>query len=698
MKKRLFLILSVSLICCSFMFSQKSTLKANRVTALRCLKLAENCLMGKDYRNAYNQAVLGLTYDDSISDLSYVLAASEYNLGATRNKVILDLEEAFEKKDWNSSTNTQARILLADLYSDTNRYEESMQILDESPFIYSADAEFIRVKNYYRMGTDESWNEARLKINSSRRIYPDDKRFPVIFFVFENIRKNFSEVYKIDYEVPEIVYNIAAAYLQNVPDYVSNNIDIELLAANFGSEEVKTRLVKSIIAKSKNVTPLLVISGLETGVYSQEEAFNKFFDSIAGEIDVLTLEHFLSLITENDVREKITEYLTNFEGKIFVDENLDLQCEVSVSYKIGRPESFSYDYNNDGVLEYEAICDLGTPAAVFANNRSFEIFFEEFPFVSKLELFNDRILFSFAAGDFSYVPFLMKKNEIISTFNVDFFIPCMFSNPDLLISADLNKSANSVTIPVAEKENCKAVYQTFKGNVINVRFYENNQQYAYANFEDGVPFTRMVDVDFDGNYETIELYRSIEDSDLTHESKTYLRGNNNIDLVFGGIVSDIFLSKISIDSNLNSKFEFEEEYLPFNGKIVYWDNNDDGILDSKYIRHPQTDENKSEEVIFYDEKGNEIININLNNDIPVRMISNDREVIVYAGKLNDFYWISEEGDESLEKEVSALVKNKISQGVIEVYSVNEKRISVIRVENNYFCRIIPEDVNKYENN
>ena len=118
---------------------------------------------------------------------------------------------------------------------------------------------------------------------------------------------------------------------------------------------------------------------------------------------------------------------------------------------------------------------------------------------------------------------------------------------------------------------------------------------------------------------------------------------------------------------------------------------DDGILDSKYIRHPVLNGNKNEEIIFYDSTGNEIINININNDIPVKMISADHEIMIYAGKLNNLYWISDEGDAALEKEIYSIIKNKIPQGVIGIYSVGEKRVSVIRVENNYFCRLIPEN-------
>ena len=56
--------------------AQSSAGAANKNTALRCLKLAENCLVADDWQNALNQAELGLSYDDSISDLYYIKAAA----------------------------------------------------------------------------------------------------------------------------------------------------------------------------------------------------------------------------------------------------------------------------------------------------------------------------------------------------------------------------------------------------------------------------------------------------------------------------------------------------------------------------------------------------------------------------------------------------------------------------------------------
>ncbi len=114
-------------------------------------------MIGKDSQNALNQAELGLSYDDSISDLIYIKATAKINLGHSRNEVIKIIKEAFEKNNWISYSQTGARILYADLLSDSGYYKESLSVLDAKPLIFSADAEIIRIKNYYRIESIFYW-------------------------------------------------------------------------------------------------------------------------------------------------------------------------------------------------------------------------------------------------------------------------------------------------------------------------------------------------------------------------------------------------------------------------------------------------------------------------------------------------------------------------------------------------------------
>ena len=110
--KKYVLVLLLSFGIVSSAFSQASAAAANKNTALRCLKLAESCLVGKDWQNALNQAELGLSYDDSISDLYYIKAAAQLNLGGSKAEALRVLSAAFDFSNWVGYTKNGARIFL----------------------------------------------------------------------------------------------------------------------------------------------------------------------------------------------------------------------------------------------------------------------------------------------------------------------------------------------------------------------------------------------------------------------------------------------------------------------------------------------------------------------------------------------------------------------------------------------------------
>ena len=157
---------------------------ANRKTAVRCLKLAENYLSSRDFENAMVQAELGLSYDDTVSYLLYIKAAAKSGLGAPRAEVLPLAVKALTEGEWVDYNRDGARILYADLLCDTGEGAQAVAVLDANPFIYSSDAEFIRTKAYYRMLTPESIEKARSKVNAARKIYPADMRFPRLFFTY----------------------------------------------------------------------------------------------------------------------------------------------------------------------------------------------------------------------------------------------------------------------------------------------------------------------------------------------------------------------------------------------------------------------------------------------------------------------------------------------------------------------------------
>lgn len=697
MKKKLIFVL-----CFLFFFflsAQNSYETANKNTAIRCLKLAENCLLNGDFENALKQAELGLAYDNNVSDLFYVKAAAEINLNEKKSDVLEEIKKAFECDNWVNYKKNAARILYADLLCDTDDYELSMQILDEEPLIFSADAEFIRIKNLYRIGTENSIENARLKLNSAVRVYPADERFANLFFMFETALFKNAKILNKNYEIPQIVQVISNFYIPKLPDYEGKNPEIELFASFFASEQTKNRLVRAIDSKEQTVHPLMAVAGLQAGLYSQEQAFNLFFETVCDSVLLSDLEYFALQITEPQVETLFIEKLLNFNGTIFIDSDLDLQNEIEINYLSGRPVTIKCDLNNDDNIELYAECDFGSPYFVDFMQDSCKIYYENFPNVSKINFNkeNQNATFNFFADDFSFMPFSMKKNSVFEDFGLDFYVPDISKDEFILQYDEFYNKAISVEYPVSERENAKIVYTVSGGENISAVFLQGEKNYAFCNLSK-MPFSRFVDFDNDNYFETAEIYDRIGVAESAEEQaqNESLCDDDFILSVFGqnfikNAQNKIYLKKINIDRNANSFYEFSEEYLPYNGKICYWDNDDNGIIDCKYTRFAQKDgEPLKEESVFYDKDGNVVVIINFIDKIPIKMFEGETEVLINAGKNKNFYWLDNSQSAELEDKILNSVKTSILQGAVTVLELDNLRFSVIKAEENYFCKVLPE--------
>lgn len=702
MKKSIFaVIFSVFLFSLS---AQNSYQVANKNTAVRCLKLAENCLMSRDWNNALKQAELGLSYDDSISDLIYVKAAALMNMNSKKADVLGQINKAFELDNWVNNKKNGARILYADLLSDTGKYEDSMNLLDSQPFIFSADAEFIRIKNMYRMGTSQSIENARLKLNSAIRIYPSDSRFANLFFMFEMVLLQNYAVLGINYEIPDIVKTIANYYISKLPDYDGKNLELELLASFFASSDMQNRLVRAIDSKEQTVHPLLAVAGLQVGLYSEKKAVELFFETVENAFCLSDLEFLTLHLRDSEVSDFLMEKLLNYDGFVYVDGDFDLQNEVIIEYKTGRPLNINCDFDNDGNQDFYAKCDFGSPEIVQLQGENISVYYEEYPFVSKIILHdnsktdevqqNKQTVLNYFGKEFSFAPVELKENDVFGMLGLDFYVPVFtntqFSLPDF---DSLYKNAISVEYPVKERENAKVVYTVFQGKTISAVFLQNEKNYAFCNFSN-IPFGRAVDFDDDGVYETLEQYDLIlenPDANSLYEPEflTSIFGENFLHQMINEN-KKIYLQKISIDRNSNHFYEYAEEYLSDNGKISFWDNNDDGIIDSKHTRFPQkNDESLQEESVFYDKDGKMIVSIIFVDKTPIKMFESDKEVLINAGENKNFYWIEDVQPLQVENQILDSFKN-MKQGAVEIFESEGARFSIIKVEEDYFCKLLPE--------
>ena len=694
MKK--FVSLLITLLFAQMIFAETSADVANRATALRCLKIAESCLVSGDYKNAFNQSEMGLSYDDSISDLFYVKAAASLRLEKTKAEVVKILSDAFEKSNWVEYMETGARILYADLLSDRGDYQKSMEILNAEPFLYSADAEFIRIKNEYRTGTEDSIGRARNKINAARRIYASDLRFMQCFFYFEAAYKLYKISHNIEYKTPEIVQTIANAYMLHLPDYSGKNQELELMASFFAEGDAKNRLIRAIDAKNMSIQPLLAVAVLYHGLYTEQQALDLFFETSGNIISLNLLECMATLIKSEEAKYQLAERLTNIECTLLIDEDFDLQNELVVIYKNGRPDTFTYTKHNDGIIDIQASCDLGSVDTLSLNDRV-QVSYYAYPEVR--DIYGDKgtekeIYFEFLRKAFDYSVLEMQKHPLMEPAGVDFYIPRINKDYKFPELEDVRKVCSRMKFYISERDSGYVVYNMFEGQPVEAVFYEGSKMYATCNFSAGLPFIRFADYDGDGYFETQEIFDlyNPEQNAIADENK------NIVAHIFSAVAKEqnLYLRKVRIDRNANKHCEFIEEYEQNGDVITLWDNNDDGITDCKFVKFAAKEgEQVKDLTVYYDKKGREVISMDCLDDIPVKLVENQKhELIIYAGKFDEVYWIENQAEEELESKILDKLGQEfgteITQGKTFLLQIEDKRVSVIRVGTKLFFRIIPE--------
>ena len=673
------------------LFAQELTVSAaNKKTAQRCLQLAENFILNNDYQSAYNQAVLGLAYDNSISDLLYIKATSLNHLeGSVNAEVLATVREALEIDNWINNNKNNARILYADMLSETCNPEASLDVLNEAPLIYTADAEFIRIKDLYRIGTNDSINQAREKVETSRRIYSKDERFPYLFFMFETLFYENALVHGIDYEVPAKVQKIALDYIVKLPDYKTHKIEMEIMASLFTPEEFKTRLLKATGEKT-NADSLYALAALRAGVLSEEKAFNLFFENLGSSVQLLTLEAFVSLIKDPALSENLQKHLNAFEGSVYADDNLDLINELEIVYERGRAASIKFDENNDGIIDISAFCDYGEPLLVVCEPEGFEVHYGIYPYVETIFHSEGSATFDFVGTDYVYAPFDMTVDNVFDALGVDFYVPYV---SDEYVCPELSYmllNCSHLKIQTQERIGSIADYALIAGRPHSISFYDDSGvAYAWAVTEEMFPFTRYVDYDGDGILETSEIYG--DDKENLFQSK---EDKEFIEKVFGSIDfgTPFYLQQIKIDRNNDGIYEYSEVFMSEGGKLSSWDSDGNGIWDYEFMRYPHAQgEDIIEETTFYSTNGIETVSVQNKNDKPYKVFVNKVEKNILPGKFESIYWIENAEDISVEKAVILETNGKLTIGAVTLVDLKEYgRYSVIKIGKNTFIRRLPE--------
>lgn len=711
------LVASVALVMVAPVFGQgyyndpldDSARMANRRTALRYLSLAKNSAAKDDWSTVMTQVSSGIAYDDTVSDLWYMLAVAENNLGKTKSVVFSHVETAINENLWLDYNRDAARILYADILCDTCRYADVFAVLDgngryidndafvNGPYVYSSDAEYIRAKAYYRMGDKDSLIYARAKIDAARKLYPNDIRFPILFFTYENPSVANADVSRISRIFISQIMETSGGYYDG--NSTALTTELEVLAIPFADARTRLVMLKSFRARGLR-HPRFALLALQNKLLTEQQAFDYISDFADSNISYDLLLNFFSSITEEEVKKNIATYLNAYNGHISRDTDGDGISNLDILYQRGRPQVVYYDRNQDGSYEWSANCDFGNPVSGTLYGQRMNYTWGKFPSLRTVETYdmNGNAIqnFNLVPGGLNWSPFNMVVDfDIRKATGVNFYVPILNDETEVnggIANESLINAASSVTVKSNERENATITFYVLSGQIQSAKYSQGNQQYAQAEFENGNPVLRVVDVDGDGVYETTEFYGVDKNGEMeVHalEDERVIMTN-----LFGqpSNASPYYLRMIQVDTqNLDSIPDFTEEYTARGGKITSWDTDGDGSWDIRYVRHSAPKDKKDapvvEEAMFFN-YNSELIRVKSENGVPVSVSTSIETFPIFEDDTYRFYWIGEKGTLALTKLSLQALNANGKQGGSVMVTDKVHRVYAVRIGQQNFGMII----------
>ncbi len=600
-------------------------------TAQRYADLAIQSYVSDAVETAISYAEMALAYNENCSDALYVRGLSAERENETLAVVQSYYEKALKSNSFYNYSYDIVRLALAEQYTAQHRYADTLTLLDASPKLLTADAQYLRCVCYYKTG---NLKDARALISSIWRIYPRDIRFPKLFFT--------SEVPVINGE--NAGFDPAAAatgekLISNLKNWGDSDPELYLYASAFVPRSEALKLLKqytSWVPMNKRV-PFYAAQGLHATYLTPDEAIERFELLSSNVIDYRELEHFAAVLSADTSAESVAaqksfkEWLSRFSGVMILDS--DDSGSITVQYRDGRPLMAVCDALRDGEADWQCAFDYGVPRQFIDNNRNATVVYARYPFVASVhtgimswELLPDTVQWSSITVE--PCPFISNNGT-----GRDFYVPVSEYTGDIPDEAQLRPAAWKVNLNYDITMSHDFEYQLDNGRILQCTIITPQHDRSVITFTDSIPVKRVTDLNSDGFDDVTEYFEVVngEPSDEDMELTRRLYGPFTPDAV-------IRLSRMEIESESLELQGFVYDIDADLTETLTWDTQADGSYSQKFVRY--ADDNAYSYSIV-DPLQDELITITVHEIGAVEVEFNGIPISVAYDKTHDFYWIGE---------------------------------------------------------
>ena len=542
----------------------------NTSYALQYLQKAAAFYADSNYAECLEYVEKGITFDDSFSDFFYLKAQCLIQMNSIRARCLEAAETALTSGLKLRIYNRDNLILLlARLYTETERYNEALQVLETLAFA-SADRDFYRASALYGLERDE---QARDVIETALSRWSFDVRFPRLFFLQER-----------DKPMTRTGKKLADSLLQQLYVWIEQEPSLVVHAAPFdpNPQENNRRLnvYRNMYAAGSQKldarTQLAaVLAELRYGVIDEKTAVEEFFAvttaghlpqkaNVKTSITALYSDQLIELCRltgMNAVRKEIGKRLKTFSGILLEDDNHDGILNAAVFFEQGRPISAYFDLNQDEEYEYQVQCNFGAPDLIVTPKNGYAVQYDSYPAIHSIVQKAEKREYTMRPLALRWEPLAQTELDLrLRDTDADapaFFTLQLRNNARLLQKHDFIFSVLYSEEPALSDE--KAVVRTHfeDGLMISAETKRGTQTIALTRYWNGVLAQKEYDYDGDGVFEMLEQYGK--------------QGK---------------LEKISVDINKNKLFEYYEVYKTDGAVVKNWDENEDGTPEIQYTQFP----------------------------------------------------------------------------------------------------------------
>ena len=625
----------------------------NAAAALRALERGIGALASGDWQQAEFEASLGISYDPTLADFSYIEALSLAARSAPRADIIERLEYSLAPGlFWRTYTRLDSELLCARLYAETLRYSAALSRLGALKSGSSADADYVRILSLYGLGRIE---EARVLVYDSLERWPFDSRFPRAFLQHEpNLKATDSSRKTADLILSRV--------------YIWENEDrrLLLLAVPFESDpairERNIQIFRSMGTSDNEdsaayaTDPLSTIYALEYGIIDEKMAVDEIFSSEKSGISLSALTELCRRLGSAELRKSIASRLESFAGIIIDDANGDGINDTQILYRLGRPVQAVFDSDQDGYSDYSVGCDLGLPTTIALRSDKTVITYDTFPSVRSVTD-GDRE-YTLKPLGLSWAPVVWRLQDL-KLGGIKFYTIALTGNEPTLTERLLVNSSVFYTSTDPNRKGGSIRFALEDGVPVSSESRADGRVYEWTTYNRGFPALTRADRDGDGYFETT----------MTYTPK--------------GI-----LATVLVDRNGNRKNEYREEFLGNGSTKQEWDSDENGIFEISYT---VTADNIEKTEWVHPGTGVLVV-ITVEKGLPRSIRYGDIQQPVIKDPLEQIWWIK--GIPVNSREIVAKLNDIFNRDDSTVVSysvtVNGKRIHAVRTGGLLFAESMSE--------